>query len=162
MEEIEIKCPVLLRIFGSHLNKILVICCCFPVIILIEVSGIEAKQLPGPLFGVGFIGCVFLLYMVIKKILMIPKRTYLTITDDRIVVNDKCEQWEVCFKEVDSFECETMRLWRFNILTDKIIVRLKNGNGYVKMFSADGLTVKPKRLCDLLNERLSSYKRKEN
>lgn len=157
MEEIEIKCPVLQRILGSYFNKILVICCCFPVLILIEVSGIEPKQLPGPLFGAGFIGCVLLLYMVIKKILMIPKRTYLTITDDGIIVNDKCGQWEVCFKEVDSFECE--RLWRFNILTGNIIVNLKNGNGYVKMFSADGLTVKPKRLCDLLNERLSSYKR---
>jgi len=38
----------------------------------------------------------------------------------------------------------------------EIIVHFKNGNGYVNMFSADGLTMKPQRLCDLLNERVKA------
>lgn len=42
-----------------------------------------------------------------------------------------------------------------------IIAHLKNEIGYAKMFSADDLTIKPLRLCDLLNERLSSYKKNE-
>ncbi len=160
MEEIKIKRPVL-NLTDTRVQGLLVSLCCFPVIKLIGIIGIVHKQIPSPLFVAGFIGCVFLLYMVIKKILMIPKRTYLTIRDDRIIIYDKRGQWEVRFSEVDAFECETIRLWRFDLPTDEIIVHLKNGNGYVKMFSADGLTVKPQQLCDLLYERLSKYKRSE-
>ena len=67
---------------------------------------------------------------------------------------------EVRFDEVKSFECETTRLWRFNLPTDNMIAHLKNGNGYVKMFSTDGLTIKQRELCDLLNERLQLYREK--
>jgi len=41
-----------------------------------------------------------------------------------------------------------------------MIVHLKYGNGYVKMFSTDGLTIKQHELCDLLNERLQLYREK--
>lgn len=160
MEEVEIKRPIL-GVSDFYVKKFLAICCCFPVIILINVSGIEVKKYPWPLFAACFIGCVFLLYMAIKKILMLPQRTYLTINDDRVIINDKRGQWEIGFNEVDAFERETTRFWRFNIPTDEIIVHLKNGNGYVKMFPADGLTVKPQQLCDLLNERLSEYQKNE-
>ena len=160
MEVIEIKRYVL---GPSNIDvvRILAICCCIPVLFLLEVSGIEVRKFPAPLFAVCFIGCIFLLYMVIKKILMIPKRTYLTINDDRIIIYDKREQWEIHFNKVDAFELDKIRIWRFNIPTDEIIVHLKNGKGYVKTFSASGLTVKPQRLCDLLNERLSEYKKNE-
>ena len=158
MEVIEIKRPVL---GASNINveRILALGSCIPLFFLIDVSGIEIRKYPAPLFLVCFIGCVFLLFMVINKILMIPKRTYLTINDDRIIIYDKREPEEICFNEVKTFECEIIRLWRFNIPTDGIIAHLKNGNGYVKTFSAGGLTVKPQRLCDLLNERLSEYKK---
>ena len=70
----------------------------------------------------GFIGCVFLLYMAILKVLMIPKRTYLTINDDRIIVYDKRGQGENRFSEVEYFERETTRLCTFRNL-----VRLTDG-----------------------------------
>lgn len=102
MEEIIIKRPILG--LSSSYSKLLATCCCFPVIVLIDISGIEVRKLPLPLFMFGFMGSIFLLYMVIKKILMIPKRTYLTMTDDRIIVHDKRGQWEERFDKVDSFE----------------------------------------------------------
>ena len=161
MEEILIKRPAL-GISNYNVNGILVICSAFPVMYLLEASGINPRLIPWPLFIGGFMGCVFLLFMAIKKILMIPKRTYLTISDDRVIVNERRGQWEVRFDEVKSFECETTRLWRFNLPTDNMIAHLKNGNGYVKMFSTDGLTIKQHKLCDLLNERLQFFNEKKS
>ena len=86
------------------------------------------------------------------------RRPYLIIGKDGIVVNAKRGQWTVRFDEVKSFECEVARIWRFTTRTDEIIVHLKNGNGYVKMFAADGLTMKVQELCDILNERLKNVK----
>lgn len=160
MEQINIKRPVL-NFSDSSLDRLLAICCVFPVLILWDVSGIEPRQLPKLLFIAGFIGCTFLLYAAIKKILMIPKRTYLAINDDCIIIYDRGGQWEINFSEVSCFECGTLRLWRFNMRTNEIIVHLKNGNGYVKTFSAAGITIKQQELCDILNERLNSYKRNE-
>ena len=77
---------------------------------------------------------------------MIPKRTYLTINDDRVIVNERRGEWEVRFDEVKSFECETTKLWRFNLPTDHMIT--------------DGLTIKQHELCDLLNERLQIFNEK--
>ena len=77
-------------------------------------------------------------------------------------INERRGQWEVRFDEVKSFECETTKLWRFNLPTDHMIVHLKNGNGYVKMFSTDGLTIKQHELCDLLNERLHIFNEKKS
>ncbi len=57
---------------------------------------------------------------------MIPKRTYLTINDDRIIIYVKREPGEICFNEVKTF-----------------------------------ITIKQQELCDILNERLNSYKRNE-
>ncbi len=159
MEEFLIKRPAL-GMSDYNLNKFLAICCVFPVIYLTEVSGINPRSIPWPLSIGGFMGCVFLLFIAIKKILMIPKRTYLTINDDRVIVNERRGEWEVRFDEVKSFECETTKLWRFNLPTDHMIVHLKNGNGYVKMFSTDGLTIKQHELCDLLNERLQIFNEK--
>ena len=145
-----------------NVNGFLIVCCVFPVIYLVDAIGINPRLIPWPLFIGGFMVCVFLLFMAIKKILMIPKRTYLTITDNCVIVNERRGQWEVRFDEVKSFECETTKLWRFNLPTDHMIVHQKNGNGYVKMFSTDGLTIKQHELCDMLNERLQLFNKKKS
>ncbi len=160
MNEVIIKRPVL--DFSSHrLGKLLAVCCCLPVIALYEACGVDISRLPRLLYIILFVGSVFLLYWVIRKILELPKRIYLTISDDCIVVNDKRGQWSACFDEVKSFECEKVRLWRFTMHTGEIIVHFNDSSGYVTMIGADGLTMKPQALCSLLNERLSSYKQKK-
>lgn len=156
MNEIIIKRPAL-DFYNYRLGKLLVLCCCLLVVALIKVSGVEPRSLPRILFIIVFAVSTFFLYWVLLKILKLPKRNYLTISDDRIFVNDKCGQWSVCFDEVESFECEQAKLWSFTMCTGEIIVHFNDESGYVKMIDADGLTMKVQPLCDLLNERLNSY-----
>ncbi|MCR5820977.1 MAG: hypothetical protein K6F94_08560 [Bacteroidaceae bacterium] len=159
MNEIIIKRPVV-DFYNRSFEKFLVILCCLLVVALFEVCGVEIRSMPKTLFIIVFMGSTFLLSWVLLKILKLPKRNYLTISDDSIVVNDKRKQWSVRFDEVESFECEKVTIWLFTMYTGEMNVHFNDDNDYVKMIDADGLTMKPQPLCDLLNERLNSYKEK--
>lgn len=92
---------------------------------------------------------LFSLFLVFRERLM--NRPYLIITDEHIVINRYNRQDIIRFNEVKSFECETMRIWRFTLHTGDIIVHLVRGNGFVKFISANNLTIKSQKLCELLN-----------
>ena len=64
-------------------------------------------------------------------------------------------KYEIAFAEVRSFEIEKLRIWGYKYNSSNITVRLVNGRGFVKVIDAYNLTMPPKQLCDLLNERLS-------
>ena len=55
MEEIEIKRTVL-GVSDFYVKKYLAICCCIPVVLLLDASGIDARKIPWPLFAAGFYG----------------------------------------------------------------------------------------------------------
>ena len=92
---------------------------------------------------------LFFLFMVFRERLM--NRPYLIITDEHIAINRYNRQDIIRFNEVKSFECETMRIWRFSLHTGYIIVHLVRGNGFVNIIKADHLTIKSQKLCELLN-----------
>ena len=139
-----------------RLNKGLFLVSALLILSIMHFTVIDDRQVPWWLVFVCILGISFLLCIVINMIR--ARRPYLIIGKDGIVVNAKRGQWTVRFDEVKSFECEVARIWRFTTRTDEIIVHLKNGNGYVKMFAADGLTMKAQELCDILNERLKNVK----
>lgn len=95
---------------------------------------------------------LFFLFMVFRERLM--NRPYLIITDEHIAINRYNRQDIIRFNEVKSFECETMRIWRFSLHTGDIIVHLVRGNGFVNFIKADNLTIKSQKLCELLNDCL--------
>lgn len=92
---------------------------------------------------------LFFLFMAFRERLM--NRPYLIITDEHIAINRYNRQDIIRFNEVKSFECETMRIWRFSLHTGNIIVHLVRGNGFVNIIKADHLTIKSQKLCELLN-----------
>ena len=92
---------------------------------------------------------LFFLFMAFRERLM--NRPYLIITDEHIAINRYNRQDIIRFNEVKSFECETMRIWRFSLHTGDIIVHLVRGNGFVNIIKADHLTIKSQKLCELLN-----------
>jgi hypothetical protein len=148
-----------LRIYHSiwdfsdwKLNKILFLGSAFLLLGIMHLIDINNKQVPWWLLLVCILGCSVLLCILINKIKV--RRPCLIIQDECIVVNDRLGQRTIRFDEVKAFECEVVRLWRFSLRTGMIVVHLVNGHGYVKSFSADGLTIKPPQLCKLLNERI--------
>jgi hypothetical protein len=110
---------------------------------------------PGELGVMLFLGLMglFILFTVFRERLL--RRPYLTITDECII--EKREHYPeivIRFNKVKFFERETVRFLGHTSNTGKIIVHLKNGNGFVNIISANGLTMKSQQLFDLLNERL--------
>ena len=128
----------------------------------------------GILFSAG--GGVIFLYMIfIERILHQP---YYTITDNGIILN-AYKKFEIKFSDVKNFSLSEIKhniyvKSRFiSIHYKKNIERKKYNKAsrlgrYIRDFNervssaheaipADGLTIKPQQLCDLLNERLNYF-----
>ena len=106
----------------------------------------------GMMLFLGLMG-LFILFTVFRERLL--HRPYLTITDESIIINrEHRSKMIIRFDEVKSFERETLSFLGHTSYTGMIIVHLKNGNGFVNIISANGLTMKSQQLFDLLNERL--------
>jgi len=125
-------------------------------------------------FGLGFL---FMLFVVLRERLL--HKPYITITDDKVIVNHVGRIWEYNLADINRFELHEYRGWglRFYFSTDIISVHYKRNVEAKKMGEAEGmerinrkmsvammnaqegikanqLTMKPKQLCDLLNKRL--------
>jgi len=123
--------------------------------------------------GISFfgIGGVFLLFLVLKERLM--RTPFLTVTDKSVVMST-LKDWEINFVDVERFFLISMGRTKFigieykpgvehqkmdDATTLGRWVRQFNvkASGFQESIPADGLTIKPQQLCDLLNERLQSY-----
>ena len=125
-------------------------------------------------FGLGFL---FMLFMVLRERLF--HKPYITITDDKVIVNHVGRIWEYNLADIHHFELHKYRGWglRFYFSTDIISVHYKHSVETKKMSEAEGmdrinrkmsvammnaqegikanqLTMNAKQLCDLLNKRL--------
>lgn len=125
-------------------------------------------------FGLGFL---FMLFLVLRERLF--HKPYITITDEKIVVNHVDRIWEYCLADIHRFELHEYKGYgpRFFFSEAIISVHYKPSVETQKMNEAKGmdrinrkmnnaminaqegihaskLTIKPKQLCDLLNERL--------
>lgn len=111
----------------------------------------DIRKLSFALF-LGLTGLFLLLSVFDERLL---HRPYLTITDERIIINRKWHKETIIrFDEIKSFEREKLTIWKLTIYSGVIIIHLVNGHGSVNMINANGLVVKQQALCDLLNERL--------
>ena len=125
-------------------------------------------------FGLGFL---FMLFMVLRERLF--HKPYITITDEKVVVNHVGRIWEYNLADVHCFELREYKGYgpRFYISIAIISVhympsmetkKMKDAKGMDRInrkmnnaminaqegIHASQLTMKPKQLCDLLNERL--------
>ena len=125
-------------------------------------------------FGLGFL---FMLFLVLRERLF--HKPYITITDEKIVVNHVGRIWEYNLADINRFELHEYKGYgpRFFFSEAIISVHYKSSVETQKMNEAKGmdrinrkmnnaminaqegihaskLTIKPKQLCDLLNERL--------
>lgn len=145
MEEVRIYRSVLRKEFFGGL-----FCMAFSIYIVICLAHGDGRLLPlllicGPVN-------LWMLYEVFSERF---KHPYITISNDRVIVNGKQGKYEIAFAEVRSFEIEKLRIWGYKYNSSNITVRLVNGRGFVKVIDAYNLIMPPKQLCDLLNERLS-------
>ena len=121
-------------------------------------------------------GGVFILYLILKE--RILNQPYYTITDNGIILN-AYKKFEIKFSDVKNFSLSEIKhniyvKSRFiSIHYKKNIERKKYNKAsrlgrYIRDFNervssaheaipADGLTIKPQQLCDLLNERLNYF-----
>ena len=113
---------------------------------------VDRQRMPVALF-LSLTG-LFALYTMFRE--RLTNRPYLTITDENIVIR---REWHdditVSFREIKSFERETLTIFNHTTFTGSIIVHLVNGHGFVHIISADGLAIGQQELFDLLNERLN-------
>lgn len=123
------------------------------------------------------LGGLFMLFMLLRERLL--HKPYITITDDKVIVNHVGRIWEYNLADIRRFELHEYRGWgyRFFFYTSIISVHYKSNVETKKMgeakgidritrkmsvammnaqegIKADQLTMKPKQLCDLLNKRL--------
>lgn len=125
-------------------------------------------------FGLGFL---FMLFMVLRERLF--HKPYITITEEKVVVNHVGRIWKYNLVDIHRFELHEYKGYgpRFYFSEAIISVHYKPSVDTRKMSEAKGmnrinrkmnvaminaqegihaskLTIKPKQLCDLLNERL--------
>jgi hypothetical protein len=122
------------------------------------------------------LGGLFMLFMLLRERLF--HKPYITITDDKVIVNHVGRIWEYNLADIHRFDLHEYRGWyRFYFSIDIISVHYKRNVEARKMneakgidrmtrkmsvtmmnaqegIKADQLTMKPKQLCNLLNKRL--------
>ena len=116
------------------------------------------------------IGGLFMLYIILRQ--RITNKPYYVITDECISMDSGMKKWEVRFADVEEF-------YLINVMSSKQIaikykkdVELQKMNeassagrtvrkfnekiaGTQESLPADGFTIKPQQLCDLLNSKLT-------
>lgn len=115
------------------------------------------------------LGGIFMLWLVLKE--RITGKPYYLVTDESVTMNSGWKAWEVRFADVE----------RFFLVGKMIGIRYRKDREIQKMVDASGLgrlvrhfnkriggsqehlyvshmTMKPKELCDLLNERVKKVK----
>ena len=92
-------------------------------------------------------GGLFVLFLILKE--RITHTPYYMITDDGIIMNSGLKTYEVHFADVECFYLTKVGAARGK--TTLIGIQYKES---IEFLPADGLTIKPKDLCEILNERV--------
>ena len=162
-----------IRIYHSLWKTGLVILVCFAFAALGIHSIVAHPEKSGFVIWLGSLffglGGIFMLWLILKE--RITDKPYYLVTGESVIMNGGLKAWEVRFDDVESF-----------FLTGKMIgIRYKKGKEIQKMEDASrigrivrqfnqriggsqehlyvsDMTMKPKELCDLLNERVKIMK----
>ena len=127
--------------------------------------------------GLGFFGIVYFYFRWAYRLLRdrIKHIPYYIITDRSFILRN--QKLEICFDDVERFVfkkgkegkrieiqykrgANLLKYERNDFIVRIIRCLLKNFDSTLKVINADGLTIKPQKLSDLLNERLAASKKR--
>ena len=160
-----------IRIYHSLWKNGLLILICFAFAALGIYSLVAHPEQSGFVFWLGLLffglGGIFMLWLILKE--RITGKPYYLVTDESIIMNSGWTAWEVRFADVESFflvgkmigirykkDTEIQKMKDASVL-GRIIRRFNQGIGdSQEHLDVSNMTMKPKELCDLLNERLDN------
>lgn len=168
-----------IKIYRSVWRNVLLILCSFAFVAISVLILFSENKKPG-LDIVAWIGILFfglggllIAYDIFKE--QVTRTPYLIITDKKVAINS-WRSWEASFADVETFfliSHSTAGMIGITYKTDIEAQRLDNASqlgravrhfnvklaGAQDAIAANGLTVNPQALCDLLNERLEEFNR---
>ncbi len=172
MEEIKVYRSVWKSLF------LLIVCFAFAALGILMLRDEDAGNKTAAWVSILFFGLggLFMLYIILKE--RLSRVPYIVVTDTKVAMNIGFRHWEVLFVDVAIFYVFRMSPHRFGG-TSLIGIKYKKGieqrkldnanragravrrfnnkfYGSQESIPADGLTMSPQRLCDLLNERLAA------
>ena len=162
-----------IRIYHSLWKNGLLILVCFAFAGLGIHSLVVHPEKSGIVFWLGLLffglGGLFMLWLILRE--RITDKPYYLVTDESVTMNSGLKAWEVRFDDVESFFL-VGKMIGIRYKKDKEIQKMEDasclgrivrrfnqriGGSQEHLYAAD-MTMKPKELCDLLNERVKKMK----
>ena len=162
-----------IRVYHSLWKTGILILVCFAFAALGLHTLIVHPEKSGFVFWLGLLffglGGIFMLWLILRE--RITGKPYYLVTDESVIMNSGLKAWEIRFADVESFFLVGKMIGiRYN--KDKEIQKMEDASGLgrlVRRFNqrignaqehlyVSGMTMKPKELCDLLNERVKKVK----
>ena len=115
------------------------------------------------------LGGIFMLWLILRE--RITGKPYYLVTDESVIMNSGLKAWEVRFDDVESFFL-VGKMIGIRYKKDREIQKMEDANGLGRLvrrfnqciggsqehLNVSNMTMKPKELCDLLNERVKKVK----
>ena len=162
-----------IRVYHSLWKTGILILVCFAFAALGIYSLVEHPEKSGFMFWLGLLffgfGGIFMLWLILKD--RITGKPYYLVTDESVIMNSGFKAWEVRFADVKSFFLVGKMIGiRYN--KDKEIQKMEDASvlgriirhfnqrigGSQEHLYVSNMTMNPKELCDLLNERVKKMK----
>ena len=162
-----------IRIYHSLWKNGLIILICFAFTALGIYSLVVHPEKNGFWFWLGFLffglGGLFMLWLILKE--RITGKPFYLVTDESVIMNNGLKAWEVRFSDVECFFL-VGKMIGIRYKKDKEIQKMKDASrlgcivrrfnlrigGSQEHLYASNMTMMPKELCDLLNERVKKLK----
>lgn len=162
-----------IRIYHSLWKTGLVILICFTFAALGIHSLVTHPEKSGFVIWLGILffglGGIFMLWLILRE--RITDKPYYLVTEKSVIMYSGLKAWEVRFDDVESFFL-VGKMIGIRYRKDKEIQKMEDASGLgriVRRFNqriggsqehlyVSNMTMKPKELCDLLNERVKTKK----
>ena len=162
-----------IRVYHSLWKTGILTLVCFAFAALGIYSLVVHPEKSGFVFWLGLLffgfGGIFMLWLILRE--RITGKPYYLVTDESVIMNSGFKAWEVRFADVKSFFLVGKMIGiRYN--KDKEIQKMEDASvlgRIIRRFNqrigdsqehlyVSNMTMKPKELCDLLNERVKNIK----
>lgn len=158
-----------IRIYHSLWKTGLVVLVCFAFAALGIHSLVAHPEKSGLAIWLGILffglGGIFMLWLILRE--RITGKPYYDVTDESVTMNSGWKAWEVRFDDVERFFL-VGKMIGIRYRKDREIQKMEDASGlgrFVRRFNeriggsqehlyVSSMTMKPKELCDLLNERV--------
>ena len=160
-----------IRVYHSLWKTGILTLVCFAFAALGIYSLVVHPEKSGFVFWLGLLffglGGIFMLWLIMKE--RITGKPYYLVTDESIIMNSGLKAWEVRFADVEGFFL-VGKMIGIRYKKDKEIQKMEDASGFGRMVRrfnqriggsqehlyVSNMTMKPKELCDLLNERMNN------